>query len=148
MQKIIIILFCLMLISCSGSTKNSDIQKSLIADVLFRIEEAFNEFNADKIISYYHTDFLHAGVNLMNAYYDWQDRMTLFNRIEIEVLDIELNGEYATAFLKIYFFDTDNPYGPFLTPERYGDLAYFIHDKGKWSLYGNQTFNNRRIINE
>jgi hypothetical protein len=139
MYKFILIIVSLVLISCSTSTSESDIQKSQISDILIHIEEGFNEFNADKIISYFHTDFLFDGKNLTNIYYDWQDRMTLYSMIKIEILDIELQDDYATAYLKIYFYDTNNRYGPFLTPEMYGDLAYFFYDKGQWQLFGNQS---------
>ena len=136
--KVITVLFILMLISCVTKGNDENIQKSLISDILQRVKEDFNKAESNAIMAYYHHDYFHRGMNYNAQRFVWSDRLTLYNMIDIDILKIEIMGDYAMARLKVTYYDQENSYGPYIEPEHFGDLSYFYYDKGVWKIYGNR----------
>ena len=138
MKIVVTLLVVLLLLSCSGSDKN--VEKSIIRDILQQIEDSFNRTeDLDRIMRFYHRDFLHKGGNIYYWEGEWHDRMVLYQRLSIEIIsDIEVINEYATARLKITFTDVDGRETMYIDPETFGDMSYFLYEPhNDWKIIGN-----------
>jgi hypothetical protein len=126
-------------LSCSFS-KSDDVDRAQIADVLKRIEQSFNNWDhVNNIMSHYHPDFLHNGATHNAEEFVWRERKINFIQMQIEVISIEIyDHDFALARLRVYYFDRDHRYGPFIEPEHFGDMSYFFHDQVRWWIYGNR----------
>ena len=133
-----VIILCITLLSCNLNSNDDNVQRSRISDVLYRIEDAFNQRNNNAIMQHYHQDFLHNGMNHNGQSFIWSDRMTLYNILDIEIVSIELDGYLALVRMKLSYSDRETKYPPFFEPETSGDLSYFFHERGEWKIYGNQ----------
>jgi len=121
--------------SC-GLTKDDDkVQKARIADIVQRIQDAFNRNEVDKIMSYYRNDFMHNGFNEDSVRYWWIQKRAENKMIDkINIINIEINETYARADIIIDFINFDDIRIPYP-----GDrMAYFYHERGYWRIYGNQ----------
>ena len=136
--KFLVFIISFFLFSCLSSSKDEDIQRSRIANVLQKIEESFRQANWDTIMDNYHPDFIHNGRNYHTQRIVWRERTALYNRLEIEVISIEILEDYAMAKLILYYYDMTTQHGPFIEPEYIGDMSFFYYDKGQWLIYGNQ----------
>ena len=145
-KYIFIVIISLFLITCNLSEKE-DIDKAQITNILRDIENIFNGVDSvqnkhDKIISYYHTDYLHNSERLVSVGNFWSIRLNDYTNIKIEDIRINLDDDFAFASFKLTFFDRDNkPNGPYPEPV-FGILSYFWHDLTSWRIYGNQNSNN------
>ena len=138
MNKLLLCLLLLVVVSSCGLTKDDDaVQQARIADIIQRIMDAFNRNDeVDKIMSYYHRDFLHDGLNDDYARHWWRGK-----RVENSMIEsvsgqrsIEIDGSYARAVLVINFINLENmqiPYPGYI-------MSYFYHERGEWKIYGNQ----------
>ena len=124
--------------SCTGDDDN--VQKSIIRDILQEIQISFfQKDSVEQIMRFYHPDFYHKGNNFYAEQAIWEDRLVRINRIEIEIVDIDIKNDYALAYLKITEFDYQgHPIRTYIDHETEGDLSYFFHDFRDWKLIGNQ----------
>ena len=132
-KYIVFALLSLFLLSCSSS--NDEIDKANISEIIYRIQEAYNQRELPVLMGYYHRDYLHSGKAYQSAYSTWEHRSTIYGTIAISVVDIEIYDEdFAYTQLMLYFYNDDTPIGPF-TAE---DISFFYRVDGKWQIYGNQ----------
>jgi len=138
MKLILIMILSCILLSCFSNTNDDDIQRSRIMDRLQRVQEAFNQANWDTIMNYYHPNFYHNGQNYYTQRLIWREMTAFYNRISIDIINIDVNEDYAIARFVLYYYDMNNQYGPYIEPEHRGDISYFYYDRGEWWVYGNQ----------
>jgi len=67
----------------------------------------------------------------------WLDRMAQYSLLEIEVLYIDLDDDYAVVHSKNKFISHSEPV-ILNEPEDSGDISYFKRENGVWYIYGNQ----------
>ena len=146
-KYIFMIVLPLFLLSCNLSDKE-DIDKAQIVNILRDIEYIFNSGDSvqqkyDKIMAYYHEDYLHNSERIVSVGNFWHLRINDFTNIKIDDISISLDDDRALARFKLTFFDRDNkPNGPYPEPTL-GILSFFWHDFTSWRIYGNQISNNR-----
>jgi len=116
---------------------DDDAQRARIRDIVSRIRDGFNTRNIDVIMSFYHADFLHDGIYIDSQRSIWLERFTMFDTLEIEVREIEIDEEFALARMILRFQDGETTH-VILAPEMLGDMSYFYH-KGEWRIHGNRS---------
>ena len=131
----ILLLSLIFLASCSGSDKN--IEFSIIRDILQDIQISFNQRELDKILSYYHPDFLHKGKNIYAITNDWQHYMNTYLELNIEIIDLDIRDYEAIARIKITWKDQNHTYPPYIDPETRGEMSYFYKEHRDWKIIGN-----------
>ena len=139
MKKYFFPLFALILIfliSCD-TTSPEELDKNAILDILDSIQSNFNFDDPEGIMQYYHQDFFHNG-----DYYDferirWEIRLRDYDDLLFENIEIELNGNYATAYFLMHLDETitEEP------SDENGDLSYFFYELGSWKLCGKDFIN-------
>ena len=133
-----IFILSLLFFSCNSKYDDENAQKSMISDRLFRVQEAFNMSNWDSIMLNYHPDFYHFGRDYHTQTIVWREKMALYNRMDFEILNIDLFDEFAEVRFLLYYYDNTSVHGPFVEPDTFGDMSYFFYDRGDWLIYGNQ----------
>ncbi len=136
---IIVISSMFLLISCDGSTSDSDVAEFQINEILDDIVENFNNHDLDAIMAFYHNDFLHNGDNLAYVRYDWQARMVGYLTMEIEDVEVEKDGLDAVASFTMILSTYDEDFY-YLEPADHGDFSYFRKELTSWEIYGNQEY--------
>ncbi|MCL2062812.1 MAG: hypothetical protein FWG98_00370 [Candidatus Cloacimonetes bacterium] len=135
---LLIYLVTLTLLACITNYDDDNVQRSRIADRLKMVEEAFNWSTTDSIMNNYHPDFLHFGDDFHTQKIIWNEIKIFFPRMDIEILDIEIIGDYAIASFLLNYWDNTEARNTFPEPESFGYMSYFIYDRGEWWIYGNQ----------
>jgi hypothetical protein len=134
------LIFTMSLISCSLSDQDK-VDKAEIASILNRIRVDFNDGNESGIMSHYHLDFLHRGNVFNDQTFVWRERLSRYQNIEIEIVDIEIDGDMGMARLLVRYSDRFQTHPPIVEPEQFGDMSFFWHDHRSWKIYGNQEPN-------
>src|SRR5690554_1944510 len=99
MTKILIILICAMsmlLLSCDFDDADS-LNRKEITDLFYDIEMDFNLGNVFGIMDRVHRDYLHKGDITGHLNEEILDRMGRFSLVDIEVIWIDLKGDYAVV---------------------------------------------------
>ena len=125
--------FILLFSTSCDTTSPEDLDKNEILDILDSIQSNFNFGDPDGIMQYYHLDFNHNGDD-----YDWERDVIWFTRLNdysdliFENIEINLNGNYATANFLMHLDETitDEP------SEENGDISYLYRELGSWTLCG------------
>ncbi|MDY0151936.1 MAG: hypothetical protein RBS43_06645 [Candidatus Cloacimonas sp.] len=133
---LLILLLLLGLTNCGVEDADS-IARRDIRDILYDISVDFNLNDIAPIMDHVHLDYLHKGLTSYNFNSLWLDRMAQFNLLEIEILYIEINGDYAIVHSSNKFSSASNS-ETLNEPEDSGDISYFRRDGGTWQIYGNQ----------
>ena len=128
----LLVFILLFSISCD-TTSSEDLDKNEIIDILDSIQSNFNFGDLDGIMQYYHLDFNHNGDD-----YDWErdviwfTRLNDYNDLIFENIEINLNGNYATAdfLMQLDETATDEP------SDENGDISYLYRELGSWKLCG------------
>ncbi|MCB5262115.1 MAG: hypothetical protein LHW64_06170 [Candidatus Cloacimonetes bacterium] len=130
-------LLCLVLLaSCKLDDPESLAQKD-IRDILYDISLDFNLGNVYGMMNHVDNDYLHKGKITWHLNQEILDRMGRFQLLEIEVLYIEINGNYAVAHtIDHYSSSLENV--DYNEPEDSGYFSYFHRRQGSWLIYGNQ----------
>ncbi|MCD6177611.1 MAG: hypothetical protein J7K29_07220 [Candidatus Cloacimonetes bacterium] len=133
MKYILILLAFILLFSIScDTTLSEDLDKNEIIDILDSIQSNFNFYNLDGIMQNYHQLFLHNGDD-----HDWERtireiRLSEYDELHFENVEIDLFGNYATANFLMHLDETitDEP------SDDNGDISYFYREFGNWKLCG------------
>jgi hypothetical protein len=135
---IILILLSLVLLSCDTDDDYTLSQKE-IRDILYDISLDFNLGNTFGIMNHVHQEYLHKGEFSWHLNEEILDRMGRFQLLEIEVLFIEFNGNYAVAHTRDHYKSSLEDY-TYNEPEDTGYFSYFYRSGGSWLIYGNQRW--------
>ena len=134
-MKYLLLLFSFIFLfstSCD-TTSPEELDKNEIIDILDSIQSNFIMNDIDGIMQYYHQDFYHNGDSYNWEITIWEVRLNDYNDLIFEDIEIELNGNYATANFLMSLDDT-------ITEEPSdvnGDISYFYRDLDGWKLCGN-----------
>ena len=119
-------------ISCDTSS-SEDLDKNEILDILDSIQLNFNmHLDPDDIMQYYNQNFNHNGDDFDFERIRWEIRLNDYNDLIFENIEINLNGNYATANFLMHLDETatDEP------SDENGDISYFYRELGNWKLCG------------
>lgn len=123
--------------SCK-SVSSPDVQdKAQIEAILYDLATDFCQDNIPGIMEHVHQDYYHKGIYAYQLRELWLDRRAQYELLEISVINIDIVGDYATAFMRLTFTTADGTLS-YLDPETNGDASYFFYDAGAWKLYGNR----------
>ena len=123
--------------SCGDKVESEEISKDRIEDIFEDIEILFAQGDTDKIMDFYHEDYLHNGDILENAEYNWETRAFNYNFLDFENLEFEFDSFSATVSFHMILANPDSSV-TFVEPLEHGDLSYFYKEEGLWQVYGNQ----------
>lgn len=138
MRYFVFFLSLIILISCSGTTSPNQVSQYEIEEILENIEDDFNFGDLEGIMSYYHEEFRHNQTNYWEEETIWQLRLTDYNILKFENIEIDLNLPFARASFTMKLTN-ENGTDTFQEPEDHGDISYFYREDGVWKIYGNQV---------
>ncbi len=133
MKYLLTLLVLILLFSTScDTTSPEELDKNAIIDILDSIQLNFNMDNIDGIMQYYHQLFLHNGDDFDFERIRWVIRLNDYDDLTFDNIEINLNGNYATANFLMHLDATitDEP------SEENGDISYFYRELGSWKLCG------------
>ncbi|MEA2095957.1 MAG: hypothetical protein U9P73_04595 [Candidatus Cloacimonadota bacterium] len=133
MKYLLLLLSFMFLFSTScDTTSPEELDKNAILDILDSIQLNFNMDDLDGIMQNYHLDFNHNGDSFDWEKTIWEVRLNDYNDLNFEDIEIELNGNYATAYFSMHLDDTitEEP------SDENGDISYFYRELGSWKLCG------------
>lgn len=127
----LIMLILFFSISCD-TTSPEELDKNAILDILDSIQSNFQFYDLDGIMQYYHQYFLHNEDGYDWERVIWEIRIADYDELNFENIEIELNGNYATASFLMHLDEitTDKP------SDENGDISYFFYDFESWKLCG------------
>jgi len=128
----------LLLGGCKGVSDTETVDTTRIENILEAIQTDFNNYQSESIIDYYHEDYLHDGDGLIMAEHIWNERSANYLEMQLTNIEIELDGNFATASFEMHLYGADDE-DVFLEPYEHGDFSYFHKDNGVWRIYGNQN---------
>ncbi|MCB5294914.1 MAG: hypothetical protein RBQ67_04100 [Candidatus Cloacimonadaceae bacterium] len=135
---LLIILIALSLSSCDTDDDHTLSQKE-IRDILYDISLDFQLGNVPGIMDHVHQDYLHKGQFSWHLNQEILDRIGRFQILDIEVVYIEIDGDYAIAHTLDHYSSSTEQY-TYQEPEDTGYFSYFYRSKGSWLIYGNQRW--------
>ena len=133
MKYIFILLVSILLFSTScDTTSPEELDKNEIIDILDSIQSNFNFDDLDGIMQYYHQNFNHNGNSYDWERTIWEIRLNDYDDLTFDNIDINLNGNYATANFIMHLDEiiTEEP------SDDNGDISYFYRELGSWKLCG------------
>jgi len=102
----------------------------------------FNYRNINGILSIMHNEYMHNGFVLWHLNQVILDRMELYDVLEIEVLNINIDGEYAVVTTRDrYCSETEDV--TFNEPGDGGYFCYLYRVDGACKIYGNQSWQSK-----
>lgn len=122
----------IILISCN-TTSPEEFDKQSIIEILDSIQSNFNFDDLDGIMQYYHEDFYHDGDDFeWERNTVWFTRLNDFDILDIESIEIEVRGDFATAsfIMSLDQTVTDEP------SVENGDISWFYYDQQNWLVCG------------
>jgi len=130
---LLLLSFMFLFLTSCDTTSPEELDKNEIIDILDSIQSNFIMNDIDGIMQYYHQDFFHNGDSYNWEITIWEVRLNDYNDLIFEDIEIELNGNYATASFIMHLDETstDEP------SDENGDISYFYRDLGGWKLCGN-----------
>lgn len=140
MKRYLYLIFAILLMLALGSCESNDsdtIAQREIRDILYDISMEFNLKNMSGIMEHLHIEYRHKGMTSYNFNALWLDRMAQYSLLEIEVLYIDLDDDYAVVHSKNKFTSHSETV-TLNEPEDSGDISYFKRENGVWYIYGNQ----------
>lgn len=132
----IIMLLSLFLLSCDLDNEESLSQKE-IRDILYDVSMDFNLGNTFGIMDHVHQEYRHNGKISHHLNEEINRRRDRFQLLEIEVIFIDINGDYAVAHTRDHYRSSIENV-TFNEPEDSGYFSYFFRSNGTWLIYGNQ----------
>ena len=134
----IIMLLSLFLLSCDLDNEESLSQKE-IRDILYDVSMDFNLGNTFGIMDHVHQEYRHNGKTFYQMNEEINRRRDRFQLLEIEVIFIDINGDYAVAHTRDHYRSSIENV-TFNEPEDSGYFSYFFRSNGTWLIYGNQQW--------
>jgi hypothetical protein len=124
--------FILLFLTSCDTTSPEELDKNEILDILDSIQSNFNFDDLDDIMQYYHPQFSHNGDDFeWERDTIWITRLNDYDNLLFENIEINLNGNYATAHFLMHLDDTIT-----IEPDDNGDISYFYRELGSWKLCG------------
>jgi hypothetical protein len=111
-----------------------------INEILDDIQEGVLLYNTDKIFKHIHPDFLHNGYYARDIRSIWEMRVVNYSLLKLENREIKVGPYYATVKMRMTLSSVNVEKVSEEPSTEFGDLSYFIYEKGEWSLYGNQRY--------
>ena len=131
-------LLSLFLLSCDLDNEESLSQKE-IRDILYDVSMDFNLGNTFGIMDHVHQEYRHNGKTFYQMNEEINRRRDRFQLLEIEVIFIDINGDYAVAHTRDHYRSSIENV-TFNEPEDSGYFSYFFRSNGTWLIYGNQQW--------
>jgi len=141
---LLLIVLSMLQISCNMEDDNSLSQRE-IRDILYDLSLDFNLGNVTGIMDHVHQEYLHKGQFTWHLNNEILDRMGRFQLLEIEVLYIEINGNYAIAHTRDHYSSGIENY-TYQEPEDTGYFSYFHRTNKSWLIYGNQSWIGQNLV--
>lgn len=113
--------------------------KAEILELLEDIEHYFNYKEIAPILAMLDPEYQHNGMGTWQFRNLWEGRMATWLLLEISEVSVEIDGDYATASMRLKFI---NPEGEYLLyePQSSGDISYFFYDGYRWKICGNEYY--------
>lgn len=146
LRFLLIILLAISLLSCD-STDPQDYAKAIIDQILTDIEINFNSNNLVELMKNYHSNYRQYYEGYYLDYDDilerWEIRLANHALIEINDLDIELQGDFwATAKCTLIFISDEGTIEYSEPSSENGDISYFYKNSaGEWKICGKDFIN-------
>lgn len=145
---LIIALFILLVLTSCREDEGDKIAQREIRDILYDVSVNFNLKDIMGILDYLPAQsdpiqYKHKGKILYHFNQEWNNYMSQFALLEIDVLHIEVNNDRAVAHIRKKF---TSAYETLVhnDPEDNGDISYFGRYNGNWYIYGNQQWFKKR----
>ncbi|MCK9556588.1 MAG: hypothetical protein PHO85_02215 [Candidatus Cloacimonetes bacterium] len=135
---LLLVLLSFLLQSCDLDNEESFGQKE-IRDILYDISMDFNLGNSFGIMDHVHQEYRHDGQISWHLNEEINRRRDRFQLLEIEVLYIEIKGDYAVAYTRDHYQSSIEQV-TYNEPEDSGYFSYFFYTNGTWLIYGNQRW--------
>lgn len=135
---IVVIVLSLALLSCDFDDDYKLSQKE-IRDILYDISLDFNLGNVFGIMDHVHQNYLHKGEISWHLNKEILERRDRFQLLEIEVLLIEFDGDYAVTHTLDHYSSSIEDF-TYTEPEDTGYFSYFHRTNGSWLIYGDQKW--------
>ncbi|MCB5251765.1 MAG: hypothetical protein WC944_05325 [Candidatus Cloacimonadaceae bacterium] len=130
-------LICLALFTSCDLDDADSLAQTEIRDILYDLSLDFNLGNIYGMLDHVDNDYLHKGQITWHLNEEILDRMGRFQLLEIEVLYIEIDGNYAVAHTVDHYSSSIESVS-YNEPEDSGYFSYFHRKQGSWLIYGNQ----------
>ena len=143
LQRLFLIVITTLLLFSIASCRLSDahqVDDYRINEILDDVQEGVLLYNLDKIFQHIHPDFLHNGYYARDIKAIWEMRVVNYSRLKLENREIKVGHYYATVKMKMTLSSVNVEKVSEEPSTEFGDLSYFIYEKGEWSLYGNQRY--------
>ena len=130
---LLLLSFMFLFLTSCDTTSPEELYKNAILDILDSIQLNFNMHSGpDDIMQYYHPNFNHNSDSYDWERTIWEIRLNEFNNLNINNIEINLNGNYATANFIMHLDEiiTEEP------SDDNGDISYFYRELGSWKLCG------------
>ena len=132
------VLLALIMLSlgCSRTT-SPHFSEERINNILYNMKKAYNDFDIDTFMQYFHYDYLHNGFNRWMIEQLWLNRMGEYQSIDFQNIIIEVDYNRAIVY---FTMQLQNQYETVYTvePQANGDISYFVFDNYDWRVFGNQ----------
>lgn len=141
-MKAALVLFaviCLALCASCDTDSAESLAQSDIRGILYDLSLDFSLGNVYGMLDHVDNNYLHKGQVTWHLNQEILDRLARFQLLEIEVIYIEVNGNFAVAHTRDHYSSrTENV--TYNEPEDTGYFSYFHRDRGSWLIYGDQRF--------
>jgi hypothetical protein len=138
--KYILLAMLLTVVSSCDLSSPEEAKEIEIRNKLEEIELAFNLHHIEDIMMHYSWDYLHNGDDIGSVRLDWEIRLNDYQEMELTNIDIELNGEKATARFERKFKVNGEVEVNLSEPDDNGDMSYWEWGIDGWKIRGNGEF--------
>jgi len=138
LSLILVLLFSMLLLSCDLDDADS-LNRKEIRDLYYDLQMDFNLGNVFGMMDRVHRDYLHKGQITWHLNNEILDRMGRFQLLEIEILYIEINGDYALVHSRDHYTSDIEDF-VYQEPEDSGYFSYLKRIGGSWLIYGDQMW--------
>ncbi len=130
------ILTCFLLLSCKDTTSAS-YDESRINEIMYNVENAFNNHDIDALMLNFSSEYLHNGQAKWEIEEVWLNRMGQYLLIDFQNIEIDVHDDEAMVSFRMKLTNaTETVYID--EPATHGDLSYFFYNNSDWVVYGNQ----------
>jgi hypothetical protein len=136
-QTFFILLAAVFLLTGCPHATSADYDESRINSILYDVETAFNNHDIDALMLPFYYNYLHNGMVLWEVREVWLDRMSTYQLMDLQNINITVVDDKATVTFTMKLQNsTETIYTE--EPASNGDLSYFFYDGSDWYVCGNQ----------
>lgn len=139
-KLLIVILLSVMLVIAGCDFDDADtLYRKEIRNLMYEIALDFSLGNTVGIMDKVHWNYLHNGDISYHFNQELINRMGRFSLLDIDVIYIELQGDYALVHtIDRYSSSIENV--SYNEPETKGWMSYLKYERDGWMIYGNQQW--------